>query len=60
MDKILYKSTRGKSGLLTASAAILKGIADDGGLFVPTEIPIPKIPLENMINMDYKSWLTIF
>lgn len=55
MDKILYKSTRGKSGLLTASAAILKGIADDGGLFVPTEIPIPEIPLEKMINMDYKS-----
>jgi len=55
MNKILYKSTRGRGGLITASAAILKGIADDGGLFVPTEIPRPDISLEKMINMDYKS-----
>ena len=46
MNKILYKSTRGRGGLITASAAILKGIADDGGLFVPTEIPRPDISLE--------------
>lgn len=55
MRKILYKSTRGKGELITASAAILKGIADDGGLFVPTQIPRPEISLENMINMDYKN-----
>ena len=55
MNKILYKSTRGRGGLITASAAILKGIADDGGLFVPTEIPRPDISLEKMINMDYKN-----
>lgn len=35
---ILYKSTRGDK-LYTFSDVILKGIADDGGLFVPTEIP---------------------
>jgi len=55
MNKIMYKSTRGRGGLITASAAILKGIAEDGGLFVPTEIPRPEISLEKMINMDYKS-----
>lgn len=55
MNKILYRSTRGKGGLITASEAILRGIAEDGGLFVPTEIPKPGISLEEMVNMDYKS-----
>ncbi|MHB1393646.1 MAG: threonine synthase [Clostridia bacterium] len=55
MQKILYKSTRGKGGLITASEAILKGIAEDGGLFVPSEIPKLKLPLEDMMNMDYRS-----
>ncbi|MEA4848476.1 MAG: threonine synthase [Clostridiaceae bacterium] len=55
MNKILYRSTRGKGGLITASEAILKGIADDGGLFVPTEIPKPGIFLEEMMDMDYRS-----
>ena len=39
MKEILYKSTRGTGETLKASEAILKGLADDGGLFVPTEIP---------------------
>lgn len=55
MNKILYKSTRGKGGLITASEAILKGISEDGGLFVPTEIPKLGISLEEMINMDFRS-----
>jgi len=55
VNKILYKSTRGKGGLITASSAILKGIAEDGGLFVPTRIPEIQIPLEEMVNMDFKS-----
>ena len=33
--ELLYKSTRGKNESVTASMAILKGLADDGGLFVP-------------------------
>ncbi|WP_370750859.1 hypothetical protein [Eubacterium sp.] len=32
MKEILYKSTRGTGGTLKASEAILKGLADDGGL----------------------------
>ena len=37
---ILYKSTRGvDETTVTASQAILQGLAKDGGLFVPTELP---------------------
>ena len=39
MKNILYKSTRGAEENITASAAVLKGLASDGGLFVPQEIP---------------------
>ena len=41
MKEILYKSTRSKDGYLKASEAILKGLADDGGLFVPTSYTLP-------------------
>ena len=34
--QVLYKSTRGKEETVTASMAILKGLSEDGGLFVPT------------------------
>ena len=36
---LLYKSTRNAEKTVTASEAILKGLADDGGLFVPVTIP---------------------
>ncbi len=37
---IKYVSTRNKTGeAVSASEAILKGLAPDGGLFVPTELP---------------------
>ncbi len=37
---IKYVSTRDKNGqAVTASEAILKGLAPDGGLYVPTELP---------------------
>lgn len=39
MKEILYKSTRSDGTPISASKAILKGLADDGGLFVPTEFP---------------------
>lgn len=51
---ILYKSTRGKGETVSASRAILKGLADDGGLYVPTEIPALDIPFEQLAGMDYK------
>ena len=36
---LLYSSTRNSEKKFTASQAILKGLADDGGLFVPESIP---------------------
>ena len=36
---LLYKSTRSNDVEVTASQAILKGLADDGGLFVPESLP---------------------
>lgn len=36
---MLYVSTRNHGEKVTASQAILKGLADDGGLFVPEQIP---------------------
>ncbi len=36
---MLYKSTRGGTEELKASLAILKGLADDGGLYMPSSIP---------------------
>ena len=37
---VLYSSTRGGESGVSASQAILKGLACDGGLFVPNEIPV--------------------
>lgn len=54
MNKVLYKSTRGKGNPVSASEAILKGIASDGGLYVPTYIPKPRLSLEEMKKLDYK------
>ncbi len=52
--EIMYKSTRSDSTPITASQAILKGLADDGGLFVPTQIPaLDKTPAE-LAAMDYR------
>lgn len=52
--EILYKSTRGNGETVTASAAILKGLADDGGLFVPTQIPALDVPMEKLAEMSYQ------
>lgn len=51
--EILYKSTRGGGEPMTASAAILKGLADDGGLFVPETIPALDKPLSELAQMEY-------
>lgn len=51
---IKYKSTRGNGELITASEAILKGLADDGGLFVPERIPSLDTDLSLLQDMDYR------
>lgn len=52
--QILYKSTRGNGDKITASQAILKGLSDDGGLFVPDSIPKLDVDLEVLSKMTYQ------
>lgn len=49
-----YQSTRGGESGLTASQAILKGLADDGGLFMPTGIPKLDVSIEQLSKMTYQ------
>lgn len=51
---LLYKSTRSENETVTASQAILKGLAGDGGLFVPTSIPKLSVSLQELSRMSYK------
>lgn len=48
-----YNSTRGSKGF-SASQAIIKGLADDGGLFVPETIPALSVGLDELSNMTYR------
>ena len=52
--QVLYKSTREKEETVTASMAILKGLSEDGGLFVPTEIPKLDVPMNELAKMSYQ------
>ena len=49
-----YKSTRNDNVTVTASEAILKGLADDGGLFVPVNLPKLSVSLEELKDMSYQ------
>lgn len=51
---LLYKSTRNSDKTVTASEAILKGLADDGGLFVPESIPRLDVTMDELKNMSYQ------
>lgn len=50
---MLYNSTRDKNIKLTASQAILKGLSDDGGLFVPDCIPQLNIDMTTLSKLSY-------
>lgn len=52
--ELLYKSTRNAEKTVTASEAILKGLADDGGLFVPVSIPKLDVSLNELKDMNYQ------
>lgn len=52
--ELFYRSTRNENIMLTASEAILKGLSDEGGLFVPEYIPKLPVPLANLAGMDYQ------
>lgn len=51
---LLYKSTRSNGTTVTASQAILQGLAKDGGLFVPTSSPVLDIDLDTLAGMSYQ------
>jgi len=50
---LAYRSTRGNKEV-TASYAILKGLSDDGGLFVPTYIPQLDRSITDLSKMSYQ------
>ena len=45
---LMYSSTRNADLKVTASQAVLKGLADDGGLFVPEHIPALDVSLKEL------------
>lgn len=50
-----YRSTRGTAGDITSADAIKRGLAPDGGLFVPEVIPrLSPEEIYSLIDMDYK------
>lgn len=51
---VMYKSTRNSNEVMTASEAILKGLSDDGGLYVPDNIPALGVDLNKLADMDYR------
>lgn len=51
---MLYVSTRNAQEKVTASQAVLKGLAENGGLFVPEQIPVLDVPVEKLVDMTYQ------
>jgi len=56
-ERILYYSTNKKAGKVTFKEALLKGLAPDGGLFMP--YPIPKISTWELMNYTDKPYYEI-
>lgn len=52
--ELLYKSTRSDHAKVTASQAILKGLAEDGGLYLPEKIPTLNCSMEALSKMTYQ------
>ncbi len=51
---MFYKSTRNAELKLKSAEAIKKGLSEEGGLFVPEEIPaLTQKELESMVSMSY-------
>ena len=52
---MMYNSTRDKSCRVTAAHAIVHGLAPDGGLFVPEELPkLSLAQIEALSKTDYR------
>ncbi|MBO6108802.1 MAG: threonine synthase [Eubacterium sp.] len=52
--EVLYHSTRSKGEGIRASEAILKGLSDDGGLFVPDHIPDFDFSFDELAEWSYQ------
>ena len=52
--EMLYRSTRSALAPVTASQAVLQGLAPDGGLYVPVSIPKLSIGPEQLSAMNYR------
>jgi threonine synthase len=53
-NNLYYQSTRGDKKRVLSAEATIKGIADDGGLFVPETIPQINKDLYILKSIDYK------
>lgn len=51
---MIFRNTRNSAEIVSSSQAMINGIADDNGLYVPDEIPQLNEKLETLINMNYK------
>ena len=51
--ELMYRSTRNAENRVTASQAVLKGLAEDGGLYVPEQLPKLDVTLEALAEMTY-------
>ncbi|MCD5003408.1 threonine synthase [Enterococcus saccharolyticus] len=51
---LLYKSTRNTDNVVPASQAILQGLATDGGLYVPTELPKLELNFDELAQKSYQ------
>ena len=54
MMNIFYQSTRGGEKEVTPSRAILKGLACDGGLFMPDRIPKLDLSMRDLAGRSYQ------
>lgn len=50
---LMYRSTRDAQNRVTASQAVLKGLAEDGGLYVPEQLPKLSVGLDKLADMTY-------
>ena len=57
---LIYQSTRDENNKVTASQAILQGLATDGGLFTPTSLPevalVQRLPLKIWLCQSYHTF----
>lgn len=52
--KMKYESTRGSKDFKSSTEAIIRGIAEDRGLYVPAEIPALPLTIDEMKGMTYQ------